>query len=137
MNARPAGSVVFALALSSAPILAHHAFSAVFDLAKQRDFKGTISKVEWLNPHAHFLVDVPQTGGKTVTWEFELGSPNALMQHGWNRYTLKKGDIVTVTAVLARDGSNYAHARAVTFAGGSRICDYDRFNGPDWGCGEK
>ena len=57
MKARSAGSIVVALALSSAPILAHHAFSAVFDLAKQRDFKGTISKVEWLNPHAHFLVD--------------------------------------------------------------------------------
>jgi hypothetical protein len=135
MNAGSAGSVVFALALSSAPILAHHAFGGVRS-RKQKDFR-TISRVEWLNPHAHFLLDVPQTGGKTLSWEFELGSPNALMQHGWNRYTLKKGDVVTVTAVLARDGSNYAHARAVTFAGGSRICDYDRFNGPDWGCGEK
>jgi len=138
MSARSVGStVVFALTLSAAPLLAHHAFSAVFDLAKQRDFKGTITRVEWSNPHAHFLVDVPQAGGKTVSWEFELGSPNALMQHGWNRYTLKKGDVVTVTAVLARDGSNYAHARAVTFAGGTRICDYDRFNGPDWSCSEK
>ena len=138
MNAKSVGRMaVFALALSAAPLLAHHAFSAVFDLARQRDFKGTITRVEWSNPHAHFLVDVPQAGGKTISWEFELGSPNALMQHGWNRYTLKKGDVVTVTAVLARDGSNYAHARAVTFAGGSRICDYDRFNGPDWGCGEK
>jgi len=138
MKAGSVGStVVFALALSAAPLLAHHAFSAVFDLAKQRDFKGTITRVEWSNPHAHFLVDVPQAGGKTVSWEFELGSPNALMQHGWNRYTLKKGDMVTVTAVLARDGSNFAHARSVTFASGTRICDYDRFNGPDWSCSEK
>jgi hypothetical protein len=134
---RAASAAILALGLCSLPLPAHHAFSAVFDLAKQRDFKGTVSKVEWLNPHAHFLVDVPQTGGKTISWEFELGSPNALMQHGWNRYTLKKGDVVTVTAVLARDGSNYAHARAITFAGGSRICDYDRFNGPDWSCPEK
>jgi hypothetical protein len=133
-----AGSlVVCALALSSAPLLAHHALVAVFDVNRQRDFRGTITKVEWLNPHAHFVLDVPQAGGKTVSWEFELGSPNALMKHGWTRYTLKKGDMVTVTADLARDGSNFAHARAITLAGGVRVCDYDRFNGADWSCSEK
>ena len=138
MNARSIGSlVVLALALSAAPLLAHHAFVAVFDVSHQKDFKGTVSRVEWLNPHAHFILDVPQAGGKIVSWEFELGSPNALMQHGWTRYTLKKGDLVTVTGDLARDGSNFAHARAITFASGGRLCDYDRFNGADWSCSEK
>ena len=110
---------------------------AVFDLSKQRDFKGTVTQIEWLNPHAHFFLDVVEPSGKTARWEFELGSPNALMQHGWTRYTLKKGDMVTVTADLARDGSNFAHARAVTLAGGARVCDYDRFNDADWSCNPK
>ena len=104
-----------ALAVSAAPLWAHHAFVAVFDLSKQRDFKGTVTQIEWLNPHAHFFLDVVEPSGKTARWEFELGSPNALMQHGWTRYTLKKGDMVTVTGDLARDGSNFAHARSVTF----------------------
>jgi hypothetical protein len=128
---------VLALVVSAMPLWAHHAFVAVFDLSKQRDFKGTVTRVEWLNPHAHFLLDVAQPNGGIASWEFELGSPNALMQHGWTRYTLKKGDMVTVTADLARDGSNFAHARSVTFAGGTRVCDYDRFNGADWSCGGK
>ena len=126
-----------ALALFAAPLWAHHAFVAVFDLSKQRDFKGMVTQIEWLNPHAHFFLNVVEPSGKTARWEFELGSPNALMQHGWTRYTLKKGDLVTVTADLARDGSNFAHARSITLAGGSRVCDYDRFNGADWSCGGK
>lgn len=138
MIVRPvARAAVLALALSSFPLLAHHAFVAIFDVSKQRDFRGTVARVDWLNPHARFVLDVPQPGGKTVSWEFELGSPNALMQHGWTRYTLKKGDVVVVTADLARDGSNFAHARAVRLADGGRLCDYDRFNGADWSCSEK
>jgi hypothetical protein len=127
----------FALPAFAAPLLAHHAFVAVFDLSKQRDFKGTVTQVEWLNPHAHFLLEVVEPSGKTDRWEFELGSPNALMQHGWTRYTLKKGDLVTVTADLARDGSNFAHARSVAFPGGGRVCDYDRFNDVGWSCSPK
>jgi len=126
-----------ALVMSSAPLFAHHAFSAIFDISKQRDFKGTVTQVEWLNPHAHFFLDVVDPSGKAARWEFELGSPNALMQHGWTRYTLKKGDVVTVTADLARDGSNFAHARSVILAGGSRVCDYDRFNDVGWSCNPK
>ena len=127
----------FALALCAAPLPAHHAFVAVFDLSKQRDFKGTVTQIEWLNPHAHFFLDVVEPSGKLVRWECELGSPNALMQHGWTRYTLKRGDMVTVTADLARDGSNFAHARSVILTGGVRVCDYDRFNGVDWSCSRK
>lgn len=125
------------LAGFAAPLWAHHAFVAVFDLSKQRDFKGTVTEIEWLNPHAHFFLDVLEPSGKIARWEFELGSPNALMQHGWTRYTLKKGDMVTVTGDLARDGSNFAHARSVTLAGGARVCDYDRFNDIGWSCNPK
>src|SRR5690242_16339341 len=127
--------IVAGLALTLSPaVLAHHAFSAVFDLSKQQDFKGTVPQVDWLNPHARFFLNIVEPSGKMVRWEFELGSPNALMQHGWTRYTLKKGDMVTVTADVARDGSNFAHARAVTLTGGSRVCDYDRFNDVGWSC---
>jgi len=126
-----------ALAMHAAPLLAHHALVAVFDPSKQRDFKGTVTQVEWLNPHAHFFLDVAQPNGKTTRWEFELGSPNALMQHGWTRYTLKKGDMITVTGDLARDGSNLVHARSVTFTGGGRMCDFDRFNEAAWSCNSK
>jgi hypothetical protein len=125
------------LASCAIPLFAHHAFVAVFDLSKQRDFKGTVTRVEWLNPHARFLLNVTGANGKPSTWEFELGSPNALMQHGWTRYTLKQGDLVTVTADLARDGSNFGHARAVTLADGGRLCDYDRFNDAGWSCNPK
>jgi hypothetical protein len=127
----------FALAVSAVPLWAHHAYSAVFDPSKQRDFRGTVTQTEWLNPHAHFFLDVVEPSGRAVRWEFELGSPNALMQHGWTRYTVKKGDVVTVTADLARDGSNFAHARIITVAGGSRVCDYDRFNDVGWSCNPK
>jgi Family of unknown function (DUF6152) len=131
------GPVALLLALSATAAHAHHAFVAVFDLSKQRDFKGKITDVEWLNPHAHFVLDVVEPNGKTARWEFELGSPNALMQHGWTRYTLKKGDVVTVTGDIARDGRNFAHARLVTWPGGTRMCDYDRFNDPAWSCSPK
>lgn len=126
-----------ALAVSAVPLLAHHTFIAIFDLSKQKDFKGTVARVEWLNPHARFVLEVPDPSGKTASWEFELGSPNALMQHGWTRYTLKKGDVVTVTGDLARDGSHFAHARSITLSGGARVCDYDRFNDATWSCGGK
>ena len=130
-------AAAFMLAGFATPLWAHHAFVAVFDLSKQRDFKGTVTDIEWLNPHAHFFLDVLEPSGKIARWEFELGSPNALMQHGWTRYTLKKGDMVTVTGDLARDGSNFAHARSVTLAGGVRVCDYDRFNDIGWSCNPK
>lgn len=123
-----------ALAMCAVPLLAHHTFIAVFDLSKQRDFKGTVARVDWLNPHARFVLNVFEPGGKSASWEFELGSPNALMQHGWSRYTLKKGDVITVTGDLARDGSHFAHARSITLPDGGRICDFDRFNDAAWSC---
>ena len=103
------------------PTFAHHAFDAEYDRSKQREFKGTVTKVEWLNPHAHVYVDVIEPSGRVVNWSFELGSPNGLMRAGWTRFSLKKGDIVTVTGNLAKDGSNLANARNITFADGRRV----------------
>lgn len=113
--------------LAVAPAFAHHSISAVYDRSMPKEFKGTVTKVEWLNPHARVYVDVRQTDGRVLNWEFELGSPNGLMQHGWTRYTLKKGDVVAVSAEPARDGSNRASARFVVGPGGQKLPNYDRF----------
>ena len=111
-------AILAALAL---PALAHHSFDAEYDRNKQRDFKGTVTKVEWTNPHARFYVDVVETDGKVANWEFELGSPNGLMRNGWKRDSLKKGDVISVQGNLAKDGSNLANARNVTLADGRRV----------------
>jgi len=114
-------TLVGGLLIASIPGIAHHAFDAEYDRSKQREFKGTVTKVEWLNPHAHVYVDVIQPGSKMVTWEFELGSPNGLMRSGWTRYSLKKGDIVTVVAFLSKDGSNLANAQSIVLSDGRRV----------------
>jgi len=82
---------------------------------------GTVTKLEWTNPHAHFYISVKDQGDTTSTWEFELASPNGLMRRGWNRSSLKLGDTVTVMGYLAKDGSKVANARAVTLADGRKI----------------
>ena len=108
------------------PVLAHHSFDAEYDRNKQRDFEGVVTKVEWMNPHARFYVDVKDdaactTNCKVTNWEFELGSPNGLMRNGWKRDSLKKGDFIRLQGNLAKDGSNLANARNITLADGRRV----------------
>jgi len=103
------------------PLAAHHSFDAEYDRNKQRDFEGTVTKVEWMNPHARFYLDIKEPDGKIVNWEFELGSPNGLMRAGWKRDSLKKGDVVKCTGNLAKDGSNLANARNIVLADGRRV----------------
>jgi Family of unknown function (DUF6152) len=114
-------TVAGGLLIAAVPGLAHHAFDAEYDRSKQREFKGTVTKVEWLNPHARVYLDVIEPSGKMVNWEFELGSPNGLMRAGWTRYSLKKGDIVTVIGYLSKDGSNLANARDIVLSDGRRV----------------
>ena len=113
-------AIVTGLVALAIPVLAHHSFAAEYDANKTRDFTGKVTKVEWMNPHARFYVDIVENG-KTTNWEFELGSPNGLMRQGWTRNSMKIGDEVKVQGNLAKDGSNLANARFVTLGDGRRL----------------
>jgi hypothetical protein len=123
INAFAKGVVVagFGVLLASVPALAHHSFAAEYDAAKPVTLTGTVTKVEWMNPHARFYIDVKDDAGKVTNWEFELGSPNGLMRRGWTRNSLKQGDTVTVNGSLAKDGSSLANARTIKLADGRQV----------------
>lgn len=120
MKARLVGILVGSI-LASLPVFAHHSFAAEYDASKPIALNGTVTKVEWMNPHARFYIDVKDDAGNVTNWELELGSPNGLMRAGWTRNSLKQGDQVTVSGSLAKDGSHLANARQVTFADGKKV----------------
>ena len=98
---------------------AHHSFAAVYDSEKPITLHGVVIQVEWLNPHAHFYVDVQNEDGGVENWDFELASPNGLMRLGWTRKSLNSGDAVTVEGFVARDSSR--RVRSVTMADGTKM----------------
>ena len=100
---------------------AHHAFAAEYDASKRVILTGNVTKVEWMNPHAHCYLEVHDASGKQSTWDLELASPNVLQREGWTRKTIKAGDMVTVNGYLAKDGTNLAHARDVRLADGRKV----------------
>jgi hypothetical protein len=106
---------------AAVPLLAHHSFAAEYDANKPVTISGTVTKVEWMNPHARFYVDVKEANGSVTHWNFELGAIPVLLKQGWRKDSLKAGDTVTVEGSRAKDGSTTANARTVKLPDGRRV----------------
>jgi hypothetical protein len=105
----------------AARVGAHHSFAAEFDADQAIDLTGVVTKIEWMNPHTFFYIDVESEDGQYSNWAIELGSPNGLMRRGWTRNSLKVGDLVSVVGSQARDGSHKGNARSVVLSTGERM----------------
>jgi hypothetical protein len=112
---------ILGLVAAAAPLAAHHAFAAEFDVNQPVKVKGTITKVEWVNPHAWLYVDVKDADGKTVNWHFELGPPNALFRLGWKKDSIPTGTEVTISGFRAKGQENVANGRSVIMPDGREL----------------
>jgi hypothetical protein len=113
MRVRTLLAVAFGVMLAATSALAHHSFSSEYDASKPVTLTGVVTKVEWLNPHVYFYINVKDESGKIVNWALEMGAPSGLQRQGWTRNTLKVGDTVKVEGSLARNGTPLANARNV------------------------
>ena len=114
-------AVILFTILAGAPAWAHHAFAAEFDAKRPVKFRGTVAKMEWINPHAWIHVNVKGTDGKVVLWMVEAGTPNTLFRRGFTKNSLAPGTEILVEGYQAKDGSNKANGRDVTFPDGRKL----------------
>ena len=106
---------------TTATTLAHHSFSAEYDAKQPITLKGTVIKMEWINPHSWIHIDVKREDGKVERWMVEGGAPNALLRRGWNKQSLPEGTEIIVEGFQAKDGSNRANGRDITFPDGKKL----------------
>ena len=102
-------------------VWAHHAFSSEFDASQPLNLKGTVTRMEWINPHAWIHMDVKDDGGKVTNWMVECGSPNVLLRRGMTKTSVTEGMQIVVDGYRAKDGSNRANGRDVTFPNGTKL----------------
>jgi len=104
--------------LVTTPALAHHSFAAQYDRDKPKTITGTVTKMEWQNPHIYFYVSVKDDSGKETLWAVEGMAPNGLYREGWKKDSIAIGEVVTIDGWLARDGSNLLNVNTVTLSDG-------------------
>ena len=109
------------LLLAAVPVWAHHAFAAEFDGTKPIKFRGTVTKMEWINPHAWIHIDVKSDDGKVTPWMIEAAAPNALLRRGWTKQSLLAGTEILVEGYQAKDGANRANGSIITFTDGKKL----------------
>lgn len=109
------------LLLASATATAHHAFSSEFDENTPVKFEGTLTKADWVNPHAWLYIDVKDKDGKVANWAVEMGPPNALLRRGWKRSSLQVGALIKVEGFAAKNGKEFANATNVTLPDGTKV----------------
>ena len=124
------GLLVISSLIVAAPASAHHSFAAMFDSDKPITITGTITKLEWANPHIYYYVDVTDENGEVTNYAVEGGTPAGLQRAGVSREVLQPDETITVEGFLAKDGSNYINGRNVTFSDGRDVFAGSRDGGP-------
>lgn len=109
------------LLLAAAPAWAHHAFAAEFDADRPIKFKGTVTKMEWINPHAWIHIDVKGDDGTVTSWMIEAAAPNALLRRGWTKNSLLAGTEIVIEGYQAKDGANRGNGSVITFTDGRKL----------------
>ena len=116
------GTMVVGIILAAQPVSAHHSGATKYDEKKPVTLKGTVTKVEWMNPHVYYYIDVKDSSGKVQNWAVEGAPPNVLYRRGWKKDSLKVGDVVTVEGFLPRQaGLHDINGRTVTLADGRKV----------------